>query len=197
MNEQFLVEFANACIEGECGLAFDIGANVGEWTLYLCEYFDNVVAVEPDARAFSELNLAAPQNSVLFQAAASHSIGELPFYRRPSALQSSLLARHPIGGGDQAAAPVVDVQSIRTITIDSLAARYGAPDFIKIDVEGAEADVLQGMTGIKPRLLIEVHDTAAAVGKQLERLGYEDIRIMNHPHPAAHPRHFWIYADGR
>ena len=197
MNEHFLREFADACIEGQCGLAFDIGANVGEWTVYLSQHFDVVVAVEPDARAFAELNMAAAENCVLFQAAASHSIGEVPLYRRPSALQSSLLPVHPIGGSDQSAAPVIEVQPVKTITIDMLAARYGVPDFIKIDVEGAEVDVLQGMAGLKPRMLIEVHDTAAAVGRQLERLGYEDIRIMRHPHPAAHPRHFWIYADGR
>lgn len=197
MNEQFLVEFANACTEGECGLAFDIGANVGEWTSFLADYFGRVVSVEPDSRAFAKLQASAPPNCNLHSVAVSHSIGEVPFYRRPSALQSSLLRVHPIGGCDQAQAPPIEVRPIRTVTVDTLVALYGVPDFIKIDVEGAEADVLQGMTGIKPRLLIEVHDTAAAVGRQLERLGYEDIRITRHPHPAAHPRHFWIYADGR
>lgn len=196
MNESFLSEFAKACLEGPRGLAIDVGANVGEWTVFLAEHFDRVVAIEPDTRAFAELQLNAPPNCSLHNAAAYHSVGELPFYRRPSALQSSLLELHPIGAGDQAAAPVVEVQQIPAVTVDSLRRRYGDPDFIKIDVEGAEAEVLQGITEIRPRLLIEVHDTAAAVGRQLERLGYKDIRIMRHPSPAAHPQHFWIYADG-
>lgn len=196
MNEHFLREFADACIAGECRLALDIGANTGEWTTYLADHFSRVVSVEPDTRAFSELKLNAAENCDLILAAASHSIGEVPLYRRPSALQTSLRQDHPIGAGDQAEALVIEVVSIKTVTIDSIAARYGRPDFIKIDVEGAEADVLQGMHCMMPRLLIEVHDTAAAVGLQLERLGYEDIRIMRHPNPLAHPQHFWIYADG-
>ena len=197
MSESFLGEFAEACRQGKCDLAFDIGANVGEWTVFLGQHFDRVVAVEPDTRAFEELQLNAAENCTLHQAAVSHSVGEMNLYRRPSALQSSLLERHPIGAGDQADAPVLEVQPVKTLTIDHLAARYGTPDFIKIDVEGAEADVLQGMSGMKPRLLIEVHDTASAVGRQLERLGYDRVRIMRHPSPAAHPQHFWIYADGR
>jgi len=35
---------------------------------------------------------------------------------------------------------------VNTITIDSLADKYGNPDLIKIDVEGAEWQVMKGMT---------------------------------------------------
>ena len=44
----------------------------------------------------------------------------------------------------------------RTLTLDALAATLGIqPTFVKIDVEGAEFGVLQGME----RLLAEVHPT--------------------------------------
>ena len=52
------------------------------------------------------------------------------------------------------------------------------PDFIKIDVEGAEADVLGGMTEIlsthRPLLAIEVHTVQAMfqVQQQLANQGY-------------------------
>ncbi|MBK9118899.1 MAG: FkbM family methyltransferase [Phycisphaerales bacterium] len=52
-------------------------------------------------------------------------------------------------------------QSEREITLDTAAVQYFMPDFIKIDVEGAELHVLQGAEDIlrkrKPSLVIEVH----------------------------------------
>lgn len=36
--------------------------------------------------------------------------------------------------------------TVQSVTIDRLIERYGMPDFIKIDVEGAECDVLKGLT---------------------------------------------------
>ncbi|MEW6217388.1 MAG: FkbM family methyltransferase [Candidatus Bipolaricaulota bacterium] len=50
---------------------------------------------------------------------------------------------------------------VNTTTLDLLAERFGAPDLIKVDVEGAEAEVLAGATRLVrtagPRFLVEVH----------------------------------------
>lgn len=46
-------------------------------------------------------------------------------------------------------------------TVDAAAEKFFKPDFIKIDIEGAEADALSGATKVlsehKPHLIIEVH----------------------------------------
>ena len=41
-------------------------------------------------------------------------------------------------------------------TLDLLAARHGAPHFVKIDVEGYELDVLRGMSTLPPFLSFEI-----------------------------------------
>jgi hypothetical protein len=52
---------------------------------------------------------------------------------------------------------------------------------LKIDVEGAEVGVLQGMRAmlstVKPVLIIELHGTGAAVAEILGDVGYEQSPI--------------------
>jgi hypothetical protein len=61
------------------------------------------------------------------------------------------------------------------------------PDFVKIDVEGAESEVLEGMSnllsaGMPPNILIEVHGykQQAKCRELLERFGYS-IRVIGSP----------------
>jgi hypothetical protein len=70
-----------------------------------------------------------------------------------------------------------------TITLDTAARQTFAPDFIKIDIEGAEVAALGGAECLlrdrKPHLVIEVHgrDREAACVAILERHGYRPKRI--------------------
>lgn len=65
-----------------------------------------------------------------------------------------------------------------TITIDTLAKKYGEPDLIKIDVEGAEWSVLKGMTKYHNELTLEwTIQTMKEHEKQLDylyTLGYTE-----------------------
>jgi hypothetical protein len=203
MSEEWLEEFREAAVAGPCRVAIDIGANVGEWTRWLAARFDHVIAVEPDPRALSELRQSLPPNVHLMEVAAGERHGVAEFHLRPESTQSSTLLEHPIGAGDQAEAPVVQTIGVTTVTLDFLRFvardRFGCEeiDFVKIDVEGAEAAVLAGATPeefAETRWLIEVHDTQVAVGEQLRRLGREDIEIMPHPAANAHPSHFWVFS---
>ena len=45
--------------------------------------------------------------------------------------------------------------SVQITTLDALIARHGAPDFLKIDVEGAELEVLSGLTHAIPTISFE------------------------------------------
>jgi hypothetical protein len=67
---------------------------------------------------------------------------------------------------------------VRKRKLDTLVAAEGlpAPDLVKIDVEGAEAAVLDGAAEIlqrtRPGLLIELHSTNRAVAERLENLSF-------------------------
>ena len=92
--------------------------------------------------------------------------------------------------------PADMLRSVPCVTLDSLADREGVPDFVKIDTEGGEAAVLQGMTGLlagrKPSLVIEFHSASlrAECLAILEAAGYA-AQTVRAPHLAA-GSHFWL-----
>lgn len=199
MEETWLEEFRRRGVEGRCQLAVDIGANCGDWTAWMSRHFDVVVAVEPDPRAYDVLVSRGLENVVCINAAVAAAPGSATLYMRESPLQSCLLKDHPIGVAGQPDPEIVQEHEVPTVTLDEiLTVADGDVDFIKMDIEGAEALVLPAARDprwLNARWLIECHDTRAAVGEFLGRIGFENIRIQRHPHPDAHAEHFWVYAS--
>lgn len=101
---------------------------------------------------------------------------------------------------------VGDQNDAQHITLDRAAEQTFVPDFIKLDIEGAEADALQGAQHIlatrQPSLIIEVHgaDVEAQCVAILTSYGYEP-RIVNQRklfpdrRPLAHNR--WLVCKGK
>jgi Methyltransferase FkbM domain len=85
------------------------------------------------------------------------------------------------------------------LTVDALGYDRRSVDFIKIDVEGYEMEVIRGGTATiansHPNLLIEVHSVKAGgwIEDWLRSRGYEPVSIP-HPYPEALPPHRWIHA---
>ena len=93
-----------------------------------------------------------------------------------------------------------------TLRLDDYARDSFLPDFIKIDVEGAEADVLRGSSAILtdrgPALLVEVHShrLERECGQLMVQHGYRPIvvsqrRVWPDNRPTEHNR--WLVADAR
>jgi len=189
--EPWLKQWMPLIEAGRRQMAWDIGANAGEWTELLSGLFVNVVALEPDERC------QPPAGHTYDRRAVWSETGEETLYRRGKALQSSLLPEHAIGDG-KARVEVVDTATVETVTFDDLAAEHGPPDFIKVDIEGAEVEALAGATlpcFSRCRWLIESHGVSSGVGCQLQRLGYVTCHLIKHPHPDAAEGHEWIFVE--
>ena len=136
------------------GLCFDIGANHGEYTAAFLSLGARVVAVEPQrdlaefiARAFS----AETSNSILVvrdQAVGSEKgVARLLVASDPTKSMSTLstlfveISRANGDVWDENAS--IDV---KVVTLDSLIDEFGAPDYVKIDVEGFDLEVLRSLS---------------------------------------------------
>lgn len=200
MDETWLEEFRRLAVtRGPCRTAVDIGANVGDWSVWMASHFDRVLAIEPDPRAFATLlERELPENVVAANMAVSSHSGTAALHMRQSPLQSSLLIEHPVGIAGQPDPPVVKTVEVPAFRLDEILEMNEGVDFVKMDIEGAESAVLEAACDKRwrdTRWLIEVHNTSEAVGRFLERIGFENLRMMRHPFPGAHPGHFWIYVD--
>lgn len=155
--------YRNGCIEPDLtaavlrhlqpGMTFvDVGAHYGYYATLaspLVGASGVVVAFEPSRPLFPLLarNTGHHGNVKLAHTAVGATDGTVmmrDFGPRHSALNTiKAEARVPPGERDQLRARSYDVQCIR---LDDYVTRYGLrPDFVKIDAEGSELDVLRGM----------------------------------------------------
>lgn len=144
---------------------FDIGANIGVLTLLMAKHADSTVAkvysFEPEPRNFEQLRHNININELhqkVFpkQMALGASDGEVSLHIRGTAGEG----RHSIAEEKGA----TDSITVALATCAGFAAQENAyPNVIKIDVEGAEGQVLQGITELlvdhPPRdIFLEIHN---------------------------------------
>lgn len=151
----------NRVFVGQGGLAFDIGAHVGDRTASFLRLGARVVALEPQPRVFRALRLIhgrAP-GATLLPWAIGQNPGEMTLHLNTRNPTVATLAPDFIAAATGApgwADEVWDAQiTVPVTTLDALIARHGTPDFIKIDVEGHEEDVLLGLSAAVPALSFE------------------------------------------
>ena len=133
----------------EVRLAVDGGAATGEWTREFRAVYPEaqVLCVEPRDDAQPALRaLASELKGVhVAQTLVSASEGTVPFHVHSD--QSSILGGFE-GGAALAGTGATQVKATPTTTLDALVTRLGLPDpdFIKLDLQGAELMCLDGAT---------------------------------------------------
>jgi FkbM family methyltransferase len=157
-------------------LAIDVGAHIGVMSLLLSKRYTQVVALEPNSFCVNRLQRTMPDNVFIIGAAAGDQGGaaELRVPRhsgRAVAALGSLVAR-----ADNAA----DAQTQRVVKLRLDDVVSDPVDFLKIDVEGFEPEVLAGAQRIlsgRPVVLIEAEHRHRANAPSLiaEALATHDL----------------------
>jgi FkbM family methyltransferase len=143
----------------------DIGANLGYYVLMemgLIGPSGRMVAIEPSPSNVELLkrNLAlnGHHDVPVIAGAVSDSAGEREFFL---AHQSNLNTFHTTGSGRQHLSG--KTVKVRTYTVPELAASHGKPDLIRMDVEGHEVEVFNGLIPavergeLAPMIIFETH----------------------------------------
>ncbi len=173
------------------GVAIDVGANLGEWTMPLARRVGpdgRVLAIEPAPRAAMALGRTLAANALaqveLIRCALGDHDGEAEL-----AMPLVTSARADTGTAHiGAAAAGHEVATVTLRRLDALADehRLDRLDLVKIDVEGHERLLLDGaaatLARFRPVLVIETgHEGAGdrrAICDQLAGLGYEMLGVL-------------------
>jgi FkbM family methyltransferase len=166
-------------------VVIDVGANIGFFTRYFGRWVSHggrVIAIEPEESNFQRLTRMLSRSSFgqavePIQAVAADQTGVLN------------LKVNPLHPADHRIAP--EGIPVRSVSLDGLLAARNWPlvSLIKIDVQGAEAMVLEGarqtMERFHPAVFLEIDDAnlrtmnadAEGVFRLFERYGYVACRV--------------------
>jgi FkbM family methyltransferase len=160
------------------GLFLDIGSNIGRWAIFVAKEnpLIEVYAFEPEPSNFISLkkNIALNKlkNIVPNNLACGSKTGQVPLF----------LSESNTGGHSLAWKTKKKIQ-VKSDTVDSVIySKNKIVSLVKIDVEGAELDVLKGLKKIlvrdKPKLIIESYDFKKIMSF-LKTYGYSFEKISN------------------
>ena len=172
-------------------VVFNVGAHIGIHALYISKLLrgaGRVFAFEPWDENFAVLSWNAALNNQrgfapiqALHTAVSNEAGFAPFCQGKTDGQHHLFMEDGI-----------PAFSVPVTTIDNVAAEWGSsPDFLLVDVEGAECQVLEGAQHTiqqQPmKMILEMHTHREALCTQLAQMDYE-VKI--------YPRHLLALPRG-
>ena len=131
-------------------LVFDVGANLGNYAEALCQVGAAVIAIEPDPHNLKILAKRLRYRNVHIE---------------PCAIGKTEGTAHLHVAADRRDASTISAQwakrtnarwqgtvKVPLRTLDSIAKEHGTPEYVKVDAEGYDAEVLRGMS-FRPRML--------------------------------------------
>jgi FkbM family methyltransferase len=175
-------------------VVYDVGAHIGVVSMFASELVGSagtIFAFEADPENAERIKMHAQRNNLsqiqVFSCVVWSSDGYLSFER--ASAESSRNQGSVAATSDRTKRDAIVVESI---SLDNFANRRLAPTLIKIDVEGAEAEVLRGCEQIfarsHPTVICEVHHRQAEVHVRawLSQRGYSLKWLTGSP---KFPRH--------
>jgi FkbM family methyltransferase len=127
---------------------FDIGANIGLWSIANIQYTDTIIAVEASPITFKNLvNNISNSNIICINFAACNNNGnDIIFYQADANTLSTLNKDWFLDPESRFHNHPHFEILCRTITLDALIYEFGIPDLIKIDVEAGEYECISSLT---------------------------------------------------
>jgi FkbM family methyltransferase len=165
-------------------VVFDVGANFGGLSTLMSRFVGPrgvVCSFEASPRivATTHRNLVTGgcSNVQLYHRAIYHTTGETVAIYAGTHLNDSI---YPVGGPQGA-----DFHKVETLALDDfVAATRLVPKLIKMDIEGAEFDALQGMKRLladsKPMLILEQSPTDMRCHDLLDAQGYAGVDLATY-----------------
>lgn len=167
---------------------YDIGANYGFYSTLALSFGSEIHAFEPSSHCMRFLKIntdAFNGRTTLNHLALSDSEGEVDFFDMSSGRKSGMST---INTAIAQASPVTYKKSVvPTITLDNYVQHHSVPTIMKIDVEGAEAKVLEGaretLRTHAPTLVVEIWGSSVGMANSratlslLKELGYHSYAI--------------------
>jgi FkbM family methyltransferase len=163
-------------------LIFDIGANSGETVKIFKEVAEKVVAFEPNPTLIEVLkNTFSSGNVVIDPRGLSNEIGRKIFnissVHTVSTFSQDWIENSRFSNSIGWNYPT----EVETTTLDQIIEEYGIPDYVKIDVEGYEYEVLSSLTRVLPETLFsfewaeEMKDKIYLTVEHANNLGYKSF----------------------
>jgi FkbM family methyltransferase len=161
------------------GVAVDVGANVGMFTYRLAQLYDKVYAFEINPAVARYIELLHSEKITLVKQGLSSVSGCRTLYV-PRVRGRALHGWASLNCDNCVAAESFSEIPVSVTTLDSF--RLATVQFIKIDVEGHELDVLAGSVNTlrtcRPVVMIEVkHTNRQAVSDFFAALSYRQSRL--------------------
>ncbi|SDD09373.1 methyltransferase, FkbM family [Variovorax sp. CF079] len=183
------------------GAMLDVGANIGNHSIFMSRYFEAVHAIEPNPRSYEVLALNAnlAENIHCHQVAASDTNGTLRFEQEAGNIGGTYV----LPEGWQPTGKAMELPCRR---LDEEVADVRDVRLVKIDVEGHEYAAIQGMKGIldrdSPILVFEQHfgefvDGKSKVVELLRSYGYTEFHSIDRipsTHNAGKLGKLWFFA---
>ena len=160
-----------------CNRAIDIGANVGVWSYWLSRHAKKVESFEPNPKIFNVLKNIKIKNVNTYNIALSNKSGSvdllIPKGSKGFSNQGASLSSIKVQGEHKSL-------SIQAKCLDEY--NFLDVNFIKIDVEGHEHEVIEGaketIKKCKPTMVIEMEEKHNKIPiedqiSSVEKLGYQ------------------------
>lgn len=172
--EKKMIDFYSKLLS-EDSLVFDVGANIGNRIKVFSKITPNVIAFEPQEDCYKIIKHVYGNVAKIEKFALDNKVGSAEIFLSDINTLSSMSSKWINSvkeSGRFSKREWSKKEKIHTTTLDEMIKKYNRPKFIKIDVEGYEFNVLQGLS--VPVDLISFEFTPEQITSSLACLNYLD-----------------------